>query len=126
MKLNDKKIVYIIINWRLIIMNTKDERIFAMLIYLSSLLAPILGPLVIWFLKKEDSEFVDFHGRNYFNFFLTSTIAGIIFGILTFVVIGIPLLFLLGIYVFVYTIFGAIKAYDGERYIIPFTIKFFF
>ncbi|MDF2556506.1 MAG: hypothetical protein K0R71_334 [Bacillales bacterium] len=107
-------------------MNTKDERIFAMLIYLSSLLAPLLGPLVIWFLKKDESEFVDFHGRNYFNFFITSTIAGFIFGILVFVAIGIPLLFLLGIYVFVFTIIGAIKAYDGDKYVIPFTFKFFF
>lgn len=107
-------------------MNTKDERIFAMLIYLSSFLAPILAPAVIWFLKKDESEFVDFHGRNYFNFFVTSTIAGVVFGILTIVLIGIPLLISLGIYVCVFTIFGAVKAYDGEKYIIPFTFKFFF
>lgn len=107
-------------------MTTKDERIFAMLIYLSSFLAPIIAPLIIWFLKKDESSLVDFHGRNYFNFFITSTIAGIIFAVLTVVLIGIPLLIALGLYVFIFTIFGAVKAYDGENYVIPLTFKFFF
>lgn len=49
-------------------MPTKDERVFAALIYVISFFTAFIGPLVIWLLKKDSSQFVDYHGREYLNF----------------------------------------------------------
>lgn len=49
--------------------SSNDDRIFAMLIYVSSFFTTFIGPLIIWLVKK-DSPFVDYHGKAYFNFCL--------------------------------------------------------
>ena len=62
-------------------MPTKEEKLFAVLLYVLSFPTPLLGPLVIWLLKK-DSPFIDYHGREYFNFLISYTIYGLIAGLL--------------------------------------------
>src|SRR5689334_11614434 len=42
---------------------TQDERTMAMLIWLLGLLSGWLGPLIIWLIKREQSKFIDFHGK---------------------------------------------------------------
>lgn len=105
-------------------MKTEDERLFSMLIYILSLPFPVLGPLVIWLLKREESEFVDYHGKEYFNFIVSYFIYGIISSILVIVLIGILMLIVLGIMTIVFTIIAAVKAYQGERYRFPLIIHF--
>ncbi|MUK88013.1 DUF4870 domain-containing protein [Ornithinibacillus sp. L9] len=104
-------------------MTNSDDRLFAMLIYLVSFFFPILGPLIIWLLKRDESEFVDYHGKEYLNFFLSFTIYSIISGILVLILIGFVLLFVIGILAFIFTIIALIKAYQGERYRIPLVIR---
>ena len=43
---------------------SNDENIMAMLIYLLSLFTSIIGPLIIWLLKKDESKLVDRAGKN--------------------------------------------------------------
>ncbi|WP_163970239.1 DUF4870 domain-containing protein [Oceanobacillus halotolerans] len=105
-------------------MTSNDERLFAMLIYLVSLFFPILGPLLIWLLKRDQSDFVDYHGKEYFNFFISFTIYSIVSGILVLVLIGFVLLFVVGILAFIFTLIALFKAYGGERYQIPLVIRF--
>ena len=52
------------------------------------------------------------------------TIYSFIAGILVIVLIGIPLLFALGVFALITMILGSIKAYGGEVYSYPLTIKF--
>lgn len=106
-------------------MTNENERLFSMLIYLLSFVFPIVAPLVIWIVKKDESDFVDYHGREYFNFFISYAIYTVISFILVIILIGFLLLFALGILAVVFTIVAAIKAFEGERYRIPFTIRFF-
>lgn len=47
---------------------SNDENIMAMLIYLLSLFTSIIGPLIIWLLKKDESKLVDRAGKNYLNY----------------------------------------------------------
>src|SRR5699024_3796552 len=101
-----------------------DEQIFEMIIYLTSFFTTIIGPLLIWLLKRDDLKFVDFHGKNYLNFLISFVIYGIIAVILKILLIGFILLPIVGLLVIIFTIFGTIKAYQGEWYSIPFTIKF--
>ncbi|MBU9712611.1 DUF4870 domain-containing protein [Evansella tamaricis] len=100
-------------------MEEKDERLLAMVIYLISFFFPLIGPLVIWLIKKNDSDYIDHHGREYFNFLISFTVYYIIGFILTFVLIGILVLIVLGIATIVLTIIAAIKAYEGDRYRFP-------
>ncbi len=103
-------------------MPTKDEKLLAVLLYVLSFPTPLLGPLVIWLIKK-DSPFIDYHGREYFNFLISYTIYGIIAGILSLVVIGWLILPILGVAAVIFTIIAAIRAYEGVEYRIPFIFR---
>ena len=67
---------------------TSDERLFAMLIYVTSFFTTIIGPLIIWLIKREESEFIDFHGKEYLNFVISYFVYGIVAGISVFLFIG--------------------------------------
>ena len=84
----------------------------------------ILGPFVLWFIKKDEDPFVDATGKEVLNFQISAFIYGIVCGLLFFVFIGVVLLPVLIIAVVVYTIIGAIKANEGQVYHYPFTIRF--
>jgi uncharacterized protein len=96
-----------------------EERMLAAILYVVSLFFPIIGPLVIWLLKKDESSFINYHGREYFNFFISYTVYSIISGILIFLLVGIFLLWILGIMALVFTIIAAVKAYEGNEYRFP-------
>lgn len=100
-------------------MPTKDERVFAALIYVISFFTAFIGPLVIWLLKKDSSQFVDYHGREYLNFFISYTVYSIVAGILTIVLVGFVLLPVIGIALVVFTIIAAVRAYEGTDYRFP-------
>lgn len=101
-----------------------DERMFSMLIYLVSFPFPVLGPLIIWMLKRDESEFIDYHGKEYFNFFISYSVYGIISTVLILVLIGFILIFIVVIMVFVFSIIAMVKAYNGERYRFPLIFRF--
>lgn len=108
----------------------KDERFWGMLCHLiafSGYLIPlgsVLGPLVVWLIKKDEMPFVNDQGKESLNFQLTMLIAVIISGILAFVVIGFLLLGILIIYQIIVVIMASIKANEGVRYRYPHTIRF--
>lgn len=109
---------------------SKDERMWGMLCHLlafSGYLIPfgsVLGPLVIWMIKKEEMPFVDDQGKESLNFQLTMLIAVIISAILTLVLIGFLMLGVLIIFQIVVIIMASIKANDGVKYRYPYTIRF--
>jgi uncharacterized protein len=104
-------------------MPKNEERLLAAAIYVISFFAPILGPLVIWLLKREESTFIDFHGKEYFNFMISYFVYTLISGILTIILIGLIGLWLIGILIVVFTIIAAIKAYEGTEYRIPWIFR---
>ena len=67
---------------------TNDERLLAMLIYVTSFFTTIIGPIIIWLIKREDSEFIDFHGKEYLNFIISYTVYGIVAAISMVLLIG--------------------------------------
>lgn len=108
----------------------KDERMWGMMCHLlafSGYLIPfgsVLGPLVIWMIKKDEMPFVDDQGKESLNFQLTMLIAVIVSAILILVLIGIPMLCVLIIFQIVVIIMAAVKANDGIKYRYPYTIRF--
>ena len=109
---------------------SRDERMWGMfchLIAFSGYLIPfgsVLGPLIIWLIKKDEMPFVVDQGKEALNFQLTMLIALIVSGILGFVLIGILLLGIVIIYQIVVVIMASIKANEGVRYRYPYTIRF--
>ena len=104
-------------------------RQWAMFLHLSMLagflipLAGLVAPIVLWQIKKKELPGIDVHGCNATNWIITEVILGIIFIPLCFIIIGIPLLIILGILSVVFPIIAAIKANNGEvwRYPMAFT-----
>ena len=83
----------------------------------------VIGPLVIWLLKKEESSNVDTHGKESLNFQISMTIYMIVAGLTCFVVIGFVLLPVVLIANLVLIIIASIKASNGEFYRYPLTIR---
>lgn len=102
---------------------SSDERLLAAAIYIVSFFFPLLGPLIIWLIKRNESDFIDYHGREYLNFFISYTVYGVIGFLLIFILIGFLILPLLGLLAVVFTIIGAVKAFDGVKYRIPFIFR---
>jgi uncharacterized Tic20 family protein len=107
----------------MVLVPSNDERLFAMLIYVSSFFTTFIGPLIIWMLKKDESPFIDYHGKEYLNFLISYTVYSIISLILMIVLIGFLTIWVVGILAFIFTIIAAIKAYEGEVYRIPLVFR---
>jgi uncharacterized protein len=100
-------------------MPTKEERFWSMLIYVISFFSAFIGPIIIWLIKKDSSAYIDYHGREYLNFFISYTIYSVIAVLTMLVLIGFVLTPIVGIAGFIFTIVGAVKAFDGTTYRIP-------
>ncbi len=111
-------------------MDPKENQ-WAMALHLSQLAnyvlppAGIVAPIVIWQIKKEEFPSLDAHGKNVVNWMISAFIYGIVCFLLVFVVIGVPLLVVLGILAVVFPIIGGVKASSGEAWKYPLSIKFF-
>ncbi len=119
-----------------------DVRTIGMLCHLAALVGLLgngigflLGPLVVWLLKKDDHPFIDDQGREAVNFQLTVMIVGIVTGIVAWIcamtvillIVAVPLFLLLvvlAIVAIVFTIIGGLRAKDGIAYRYPFCFRF--
>ena len=104
-------------------MPTKDERIWATAIYAISFFTAFIGPIVIWLVKREESPYIDHHGKEYLNFLISYVTYSVVSIILMIVIIGFFTIWLVGLFSIIFTIIGAIKAYDGTYYRIPFIFR---
>ena len=95
-----------------------DIRMWAMFCHLAGVVG-VIGPLVVWLLKKEDSPFIDEQGKEAVNFQITMLIYGIVAGLLCFACIGFILAPALGITALILLIIATIKANDGHHYRYP-------
>ena len=84
----------------------------------------IVGPLIIWLAKRQDSSEIDAHGKESINFQISMLIWNCIAAVLILVVIGIPLLVLLHILNIVFVIIASIQASEGRLYRYPLSIRF--
>jgi uncharacterized protein len=109
---------------------SQDEKLWGMLCHLSALVAyvgvpfgHIIGPLIVWLIKKDQLPLVDDQGKESLNFQISMTIYGAVSLVLALVVIGIFLLIALLIFDLVMIIVASIKANQGIAYRYPLTIR---
>jgi len=110
---------------------SKDARMWAMFCHLAGLcnfilpaIGNIVGPLIIWQLKKEEHPFVDTNGKEALNFQISITIYSII-SLITFVIcIGPFVLAAVIIFDLIFLLIAAVKANNGQEFRYPLTIRF--
>jgi uncharacterized protein len=106
--------------------DAKQWAMFAHLAGLAGYIIPfgsILGPLIIWQIKKNEFPFVDDQGKEALNFQITVAIAAVVCFVLMFVLIGLLLLPVLLIGDLVFIILAAIAANNGQAYRYPISIR---
>ena len=81
-------------------------------------------PFIVWLVKKSEPDMVAAHAKETLNFHLSWLLYVLVCVPLSWIVIGIPILFALGIAAIVLAIIGAVKASDGVLYRYPLTIRF--
>lgn len=103
-----------------------EARKWALLAHLSGFLGCIIpfgslvGPLLVWQLKKDQSPFIDDQGKEALNFQITVALAGLLCMVLMLVVIGFLLIWVVIVGAVVLMIIAAIKANEGQAYRYPF------
>jgi len=112
-------------------------RMWNMLCHLSALagfigipLGNVLGPLIVWQIKKNEYPSVDVHGKASLNFQITVmiallvTVAAMFVGML--ICIGwllLPVVILIGLAGLIFPIIAGIKANNGEDYKYPWSLE---
>jgi uncharacterized protein len=108
----------------------RDENMWAMFCHLSALtgfiipFGNVIGPLVIWLIKKDEFALVNDQGKEALNFQISMTIYLIVSAILIIILIGIVLLIGLAIFDIIVTIVAIVKANEGVAYRYPMCIRF--
>ena len=109
----------------------KSERTWAIFCHLSALVAVIgvpfgniLGPLVIWLIKKNDMPLVDDEGKAALNFQLSMTIYILVALVLCLVAVGFVLIVPIILADVILVIIASVKTSNGEKFQYPCTIQF--
>ena len=87
-------------------------------------LGNIIGPLIIYLIKKDEFGFVADQGKEVLNFQITWTLILMASAILILAGIGILMVIGFGIAWLVLVIVGTVAASNGQYYKYPMTIKF--
>jgi uncharacterized protein len=108
-----------------------DERVWGMLSYLLKLFAPVMAPLVIYFVRRDQSRFVAFHALQSLYLDLACIVAMVATAFLAILFSMIPFagqilltqfaLAFWGLWVagLIYAIVASVKAYNGEWFRAP-------
>lgn len=108
---------------------SKDEKTWGMLCHLAALagfigipFGTIIGPLVVWLVKKNEMLFVDEQGKEALNFQITMASATMVLAMITCSSGGIGAIAVLAVDV-IFVIIASIKASGGEHYRYPMTVR---
>lgn len=123
----------------------RNTAMFAHLASFASMVFPfgnVIGPLIVWMVRKDRSPFIDRHGKESLNFQLTFTLVLIVLIAITagYAIssgindneVGVLMslagfLFVISVYsiaALVFIIIGAVRASNGEEYRYPLSIRF--
>ncbi len=83
----------------------------------------IIGPLILWLVKRSESPLLDRIGKEVLNFQISYSIYGTVAFALCFVLIGFLILPVIGLLWIIFMIIAAVKTGNGEEYKYPFTIR---
>ena len=106
-----------------------DDRTWAVLAHLSTFsgyvvpFGNILGPLIVWLYKKDESPYVAHHALEALNFQITVLLAMSVAGALSILLIGIPLLIGIALLDVIYRVLAVVAASEGQWYRFPLSLR---
>ncbi len=109
---------------------SETERNWAMLCHLSAFagfffpFGGIIGPLVCWLTRRDESSWVNINGKASLNFQLSMLLYIVLAIPLCFIIIGIPIVMILGALKVICVIIASVKAPKGELFRYPLVIPF--
>jgi uncharacterized Tic20 family protein len=109
---------------------SESERNWAMLCHLSAFagyffpFGGIIGPLICWLSRKDESAWVNENGKASLNFQLSILLYMVLAIPLCFIIIGIPIEVFLSILELICVIIASVKASKGEVFKYPISIPF--
>jgi uncharacterized protein len=109
---------------------SETERNWSMLCHLSAFagfffpFGGIIGPLICWLSRRDESSWVNENGRASLNFQLSVLLYMVLAIPLIFILVGIPIIIMLGVLKVICIIIASIKASRGEEFRYPVTIPF--
>ena len=108
-----------------------NVRTWAALFHASALLGVLfhfpghlLGPLIVWLVKRGDSPEIDAHGKEALNFQISMLIYNFVSAVFCLILIGFIGLAVLWVLNAILVIIAAIQASEGKFYRYPMTIRF--
>jgi uncharacterized protein len=109
---------------------SKEARTWAVLCHASALIGfflpavgHILGPLIVWLIKRGEFPEIDEHGKESLNFQISMLIYSLIAAVLCLLLIGFFILAILHILNLVLVIVASVQASEGRLYRYPLTIR---
>ena len=109
---------------------SESERNWAMLCHLSAFagfffpFGGIIGPLICWLSRKDESAWVNENGKASMNFQLSILLYVFLSIPLCIIIVGIPIVIFLGFLKVVCIVIASIKTSKGERFRYPLSIPF--
>jgi hypothetical protein len=109
---------------------SESERNWSMLCHLSAFagfffpFGGVFGPLICWLTRKDESSWVNINGKASLNFQLSMLLYMVLTVPLCFIIIGFPILAVLGIVKVICVILASVKAPRGELFKYPLVIPF--
>lgn len=111
--------------------NDPNDKKWGMAIHLSALiglllpLGLVLGPIMVWMLKKNDGEYFDRQGKNAVNFQLTILITAFVFALLGMMVKPLfALAFVSGLAGILFAVIAGFNVSSNGDYKYPFSFRF--
>jgi len=102
---------------------SSDEKTMAILSHILALVSSFIGPLIIYLIKNKDSQFIAAHARESLNFQITILILYFICMILVLILIGVFLVWMVGVINVILAVVAAIRASENKLYRYPFNIR---
>lgn len=102
---------------------SSQERTWAMLAHLLTLLAGFIPPLAIWLAQRETSPYAASQALESLNFQITVTLVVLVCSALMFCVVGVFLLPVVLLADVVLVVLASVRAQSGEAWRYPFTLR---
>ena len=108
---------------------SREERTWGMLCHIGIFvghfipLGNFFAPLIIWLIKREESDFIAYHGKESLNFQISIFIYMAIAFVFAILLVGLPFLLALWVFSLIFVIIAGLKANEGVYYRYPLTIR---
>ena len=104
-------------------MPSNDDKNIATITHLAGAVFSFIPSLVVWLLKKDDSEYISVQAKEALNFQISVLLAQCVAWVLAWILIGFLLMGIIWLANIVLCIVAAIATSKGETYRYPFTLR---